>query len=108
MINFKPTYNKVIVEVDREVEKIGLIFVPPTAAHERKNQLATVIAVGPGRVIENTGVTVPCCANPGDRVMITLYSGAPIKINNKDYTVIPDQDIIGIIDGEKEIPDVEK
>ena len=97
MANFKPTYNKVVVEIDKDKEVTkGGIIIPVVAQKERRSVLGTVIAVGPGRVLES-GVTNPCCVSVGDRVMVTEYAGSPVKIGENCYTVLPDQDIICIL-----------
>jgi chaperonin GroES len=98
MVNFKPTYNKVVVKLDPEKEKtIGGIIIPPTSI-ERKTNKATVVATGPGRIIESSGVISPCCVKPGDKVLITAFSGAPISINEEMYTILPDQDVICVFE----------
>lgn len=97
MIEIKPTYNKVVVKIDPDVERTkGGLFIPTLAKAERRSQLGVVTAVGPGRVTEN-GTLVPCCVSVGDRVMITAYSGAPIQIEEQIYTVMPDVEVICIL-----------
>jgi len=94
-MKFQPTYNKVVVKPDpsEKMTKGGLII---PAMMQEKNQKGTIIAVGPGRY-EN-GKLIEPCVKVNDRVIFTKYVGVLLKINNEDIIVMPDQEIIMVID----------
>lgn len=55
---------------------------------------ATVVAVGPG-ARNNTGQFVPCSVKAGDKVLLPEYGGNKIEIDNKEYYLFRDADILG-------------
>lgn len=96
-MEIKPTYNKVVVKIDPEIDKSkGGIYIPHLAKAERRSQIGNIVATGPGRITEN-GTCIPCCVSVGDRVMVTAYAGVPIQIAEEIYTVLPDVDIICVL-----------
>ena len=92
-MNIKPTGDKVLVKIDAPVDKIGNIYIPDTAKEEPVN--ATVTAVGEGK-LSKTGGRIPMTVKPNDRVLINKYAG--FELLNEKYVIIPEADIIAIID----------
>ena len=90
-LKFNPTYNKVVIEIEKEKEvTAGGLYIPNMA--KSKPITAKVVATGPGRY-EN-GVLIPCCVNVGDRVMFSKMIGMPFNCDGKDYLTIPDAEIV--------------
>lgn len=83
------------VEQDDEVKKGGIII--PDSAKE-KPQEGKVIAVGEGKLDDN-GKLVPINVKKGDRVLMPKYGGTEIKMDDKTYQLIREDDILGIIEG---------
>jgi chaperonin GroES len=90
----KPLADRVVVKVSTEEEKTkGGIFLPDTA--KEKPQEGEVIAVGPGRKLEN-GNVVPPEVSVGDRVIFAKYGGTEVKINEEEYLILRESDILAI------------
>jgi chaperonin GroES len=95
-MSVKPLGNRVLVQPveDQEVKKGGII-IPDTA--KEKPQEGKVIAVGTGKRDEH-GKLIPFEVKKGDRVLISKYGGTEIKIDGKDYLIMPEDDILGVIE----------
>lgn len=91
-MNVKPLADRVIVEPAAAEEKTaGGIIIPDTA--KEKPRRGTVIAVGPGKTDE------PMTVKPGNTVLYGQYSGTEVKIDGKDYLIMKEADIYGVIEG---------
>ncbi len=91
---FQPQHDYILVElISRDVSEGG-IFLPETA---KKEDMAIVVAVGPGRVTEQGSMVKPCC-QPGDRVFISPNPNSmlPVQIQGRMMLVINNMMIIGI------------
>ncbi len=96
----KPLADRVLVEVIEETEtKKGGIILPDTA--KEKPQEGKVIAVGPGRIDEK-GNRIQPEVKKGDRVLFGKYSGQEVKIEDKEYLIIREDDILAIIERKEE------
>lgn len=93
-MNIKPLADRVVVEPKAVAEeKIGSIYVPDTA--KEKPQEGKVVAVGSGRYED--GKLVAPEVKVGDSVLYGKYSGTEIKQGGKDYLIIRESDILGIV-----------
>lgn len=89
-VNFKPLADRVLVEpIAAETKTASGIIIPDTA--KEKPQEGTVVAVGPGKKDEPTTVKV------GDKVLYGKYSGSELKLEGKDYLIVKEGDLLGII-----------
>ena len=89
-VKFRPLADRVLVEpIQAETKTASGIIIPDTA--KEKPQEGTVIAVGPGKVDEPTTV------KEGDKVLYGKYSGSELKLDGKDYLIVKESDILGII-----------
>ena len=96
-MKIRPLQDRVIVKRIPEEEKTkGGIIIPDTA--KEKPQQGKVIAVGKGKVNDD-GKLVPFTVKKGDRVLISKYGGTEIKIDDKDYLIMREEDILGVIEG---------
>lgn len=92
----EPLFNYVLVEKDAEKEKsAGGIYIPDNS--KEKPSTGTVLKVGPGVVNETTGQLVPTTVKEGDRVFFLRLGGQPITIDDKEYTILKETEILGII-----------
>lgn len=90
----KPLADRVVIEVQKQEEKtVGGIVLPDTA--KEKPMQGKVIAVGKGRV-EN-GKIIPIEAQIGDLVLYSKYSGTEVKVDNKEYLILRENDILAIV-----------
>lgn len=96
MAALKPLRDKVIVErAEAEDKTAGGILLPDTAKDKPKQ--GTVIAAGPGRVLEN-GEVKPLEVKKGDRVLFGAFAGSEVKLNNKEYLVLSESEILAIVE----------
>jgi chaperonin GroES len=92
----RPLGDRVLVKpLEVEEKKKGGIIIPDTA--KEKPQEGKVIAVGKGKITEQ-GKTLPLNVKVGDRILFGKYSGNEIKIDNEDYLIVREEDILGIIE----------
>ena len=95
-MKFKPLRDRVLVRYSSEEEKTaGGLFIPDAA--KEKPQKGTVIAVGPGRVTDD-GKRQAMEIKVGDTVLFDKYSGSKIKIDEEEYLIIREEDILGIVE----------
>jgi chaperonin GroES len=86
----------VIKPAEREERTKGGIYLPDTASKERPME-GTVVAVGDGRVDDN-GKRIPMNVKAGDRVLFAKYSGTEYKVDDVEYLVMAEKDILGVIE----------
>ncbi|UCG92583.1 MAG: co-chaperone GroES [candidate division WOR-3 bacterium] len=97
-MKIKPLHDHILVErIEEEVRKGGII-IPDTA--KEKPQQGKVIAVGDGRRDEK-GNRIALDVKKGDRILFGKYAGNEIKVEDKEYLIIREDDILGIIEKEK-------
>jgi len=95
-MKIRPLQDRVIVKRIAEEEKTkGGIIIPDTA--KEKPQEGKVVALGTGKRDED-GKLIPFEVKKGDRVLISKYGGTEIKIDGKDYLIMREDDILGVID----------
>lgn len=92
----RPMFDRVLVEVQEEPEKIGSLYVPDNAKNRPKAQEAIVVAVGPGRRDKKGDIIKPQ-VDPGDRIIFEKYSGSKIKLTGENMVIINNSDIIAVI-----------
>ena len=92
----RPLHDRILVErlEEKEVKKGGII-IPDTA--KEKPQEARVIAVGNGKVGED-GKKIPLDVKAGDKILFGKYSGSEVKIDDKEYLIMREEDILAILD----------
>ena len=98
-LNIRPLHDRVLVKRIEEQEQVrGGIIIPDTA--KEKPQEAEVVAVGPGKIQED-GNRQPMDVTSGDRVLVGKYSGSEIKIDDIDYVILREDEILGVVNGKK-------
>ena len=95
-MNLKPLNDRVIIKPKDVVEKSkGGVILPDTASKEKPIE-GTVIAVGPGKLSDN-GDRVSLEVKPENKVIFSKYAGTEIKVENEDYLILREEDILAII-----------
>ena len=95
-MKLKPLGDKVLVErLEGEAKTKGGIVLPDTAKEKPKE--GKVIAVGEGKLLENGSRHKPT-VKPGDRIIFTSYAGSEIKVDDKEYLVMPEEDILAVLE----------
>ncbi|MDH3525295.1 MAG: co-chaperone GroES [Acidobacteriota bacterium] len=94
-VNVRPLHDRVLVKRLETKEQVrGGIIIPDTA--KEKPQEAEVMAVGPGELQED-GSRKPMDVKVGDRVLVGKYSGSDIKIDDDDYVIMRENEILAVI-----------
>jgi len=95
-MKLRPLQDRLLVERVEEEEKTkGGIIIPDTA--KEKPAEGKVVAVGKGKVDEN-GKFIAMEVKKGDRILFGKYSGTEVKIDGKEYLIMREDDVLGIID----------
>jgi len=93
-MTLRPLHDHVLIKRIEEQETVkGGIIIPDTA--KEKSQEGEVIGVGTGKMLENGSIT-PLEVKQGDRILFGKYSGTEIKLENQDYLILREDEIIGI------------
>ena len=94
-MNLKPLADRVILKAleAEETTKSGLIL---AASAQEKPEVAEVIAVGPGGMVDGKEVTMT--VKPGDKVITGKYSGTTVKVDGEEYTIVKQNDILAIVE----------
>lgn len=95
MATLKPLHDRVVVERVEAEEKTASGIVLPGAASE-KPDMGVVIAVGDGKVLDS-GTKIAMNVKVGDKVLFGKYSGQAVKLDGKEYLVMREDDILGIV-----------
>ena len=95
-MSFKVVGNRVVVRQTESVEKTASGILLPDTAKEKPFE-GEVVAVGPGRTLED-GTREVMDVKAGDRVIFSKYGGLEVKIDNVDYLVLRQDDILVILD----------
>jgi len=95
----RPLHDRVVVKrLEQEEEVRGGIIIPDTA--KEKPQQGEVVAVGNGKILDN-GTRLNMEVQVGDRVLFGKYSGTEVKIDDQEYLILREDEILGIIEGAK-------
>lgn len=95
-MKFTPLRDRVFVKFSSEEEKTsGGLYIPDTA--KEKPQKGTVVAVGPGKITDD-GKRQPLDVKVGDTILFDKYSGSKIKVNDEEYLIVREEDILGIVE----------
>lgn len=94
-MNIKPLADRVVIKMveAEETTKGGLIL---AAASKEKPQIAEVVAVGPGGVVD--GEKVDMYLNVGDKVLLSKYAGTEVKIDDVEYTILRQSEVLAIVE----------
>lgn len=94
-MTIKPLADRVVLKMveAEETTKSGIIL---ASAAKEKPQVAEVIAVGPGGVVDGNQVTM--YLKVGDKVLTSKYSGTEVKLDNQEYIIARQSDILAIVE----------
>jgi len=95
MAKIRPLHDRVLIKrLEEEEVRRGGIIIPDSA--KEKPQEGKVVAIGGGKVLEN-GQKVPLDVKVGDRILFGKYSGSEVKIEDEEYLILREDDILGVI-----------
>lgn len=94
-MTIKPLQDRVVIKMleAEETTKSGIIL---TSAAQEKPQVAEIIAVGPGGVVDGKEVVMQ--VKVGDKVLISQYAGTKVKLDGEEYTILSQNDVLAIVD----------
>jgi chaperonin GroES len=94
-MTIKPLADRVVTKLVKaeETTKGGIIL---TAAAKEQPQIAEVVAVGPGGMVD--GVEVAMYVKVGDKVIVSKYAGNEVKVDGVEYSIIRQSDILAIVE----------
>ena len=89
----RPLHDRVLIQrIDEQKQVRGGIIIPDTAKEEP--QQGEVISVGDGKINDDT--RRPLDVKPGDRILFGKYSGSEIKIDDQEYLIMREDEILGV------------
>jgi chaperonin GroES len=95
-MKIRPLGDRILVKaLEAKEQKKGGIIIPDTA--KEKPQEGEVIAVGTGKITDD-GKKIPLDIKAGDKILFGKYSGTEIKIDDKEYLIMHQDDVFGIIE----------
>lgn len=94
-MTIKPLADRVVIKMleAEETTKGGIIL---TSAAQEKPQVAQIVAVGPGGVVDGKEIVME--VNVGDKVLISKYAGTQVKVDNEEYTILRQSDILAKVE----------
>ena len=94
-MKLKPLADRVVIKMveAEETTKSGIVL---TASAQEKPQVAEVVEVGPGGLVDGKEVTMT--VKVGDKVITSKYSGTEIKLDGTEYIIVRQNDILAIVE----------
>jgi chaperonin GroES len=94
-MKFRPLHDRIVIKsIEADAKSAGGIIIPDTA--KERPQQGEVVAVGPGGRDE-TGKLIPIDVKVGDRVLFGKWSGTEVKIDDDEYLIMKESDIMGVL-----------
>ena len=95
-MKIRPLHDRILVErVEEKEQARGGIIIPDSA--KEKPQEGEVIAAGNGKVADD-GKKIPLDVKAGDRILFGKYSGSEVKIDDKEYLILREEDVLAILE----------
>lgn len=95
MMKLKPLADRVVL-VQRAAEEKTQSGIFLTAAAQEKPEIYEVVEVGPGGIVDGNEVVMTVSA--GDKVLVGKYSGSKIKLDDVEYTIVRQNDILAVVE----------
>ena len=94
-MTIKPLSDRVLTKMQEaeETTKSGILL---ASSAQEKPQVAVVIAVGPGGLVD--GKQVDMILKPGDKVITSKYSGTEVKVDGEEYTIVRQSDVLAVVE----------
>ena len=94
-MTLKPLADRIVLKMieTEETTKSGIIL---TGSAKEKPQIAEIIAVGPGGNVDGKEITM--YVNPGDKVIMSKYSGTEVKIDSEELVIVRQNDILAVVE----------
>jgi chaperonin GroES len=100
-MKIRPLYDRIVVKrIEEQEQKVGGLYIPDSA--KEKPQEGEVVAVGKGKRLED-GKVIPLDVQVGDRILFGKYSGSDIKLDNDEYLIMREDEVLGILDAQPKV-----
>jgi chaperonin GroES len=100
-MKISPLYDRIVVKrIETQEQKVGGLYIPDSA--KEKPQEGEVVAVGKGKRLED-GKVIPLDVQVGDRILFGKYSGSDIKLDNDEYLIMREDEVLGILDTQPKV-----
>ena len=97
-MKIRPLYDRIVVKrIEQQEQKIGGLFIPDSA--KEKPQEGEVVAIGKGKRLED-GKVIPLDVQVGDRILFGKYSGSDIKLDQDEFLIMREDEVLGILDSQ--------
>jgi chaperonin GroES len=97
MVKINPLSDHVLIQPLEKEEKTKSGILLPDTAEKEKPEEGLIIAVGPGRRV-SSGKIIPMNVKPGQKVLFTKYGPNEVKVDNKEYLIAREEDILAVIE----------
>ena len=95
-MKIRPLNDRIVVKrIEEEEQKVGTLYIPDSA--KEKPQEGEVVAVGSGKRLED-GKVIPLDVKPGDHILFGKYSGSDIKLDNEEFLIMREDEVLGILE----------
>ena len=94
-MKLKPLADRVVIK-SVEVEKVTKSGLVLTSSAQEKPQMAEVVSVGPGGVVDGKEITM--YVKEGDRVIYSKYAGTEVKLDGEEFIVVKQSDILAVVE----------
>ena len=95
-MHIRPLYDRIIVKRVEQQKQTASGIVIPDSAGEKPEQ-GDVVAVGSGRLMQD-GTVRPLQVQPGEKVLFGKYAGQTVKIDDQEFLVLREEDVLGVIE----------
>jgi chaperonin GroES len=100
-MKIRPLYDRIVVKrIEQKEQMQGGLFIPDSA--KEKPQEGEVMAVGKGKRLED-GKVIALDVQVGDRILFGKYSGSDIKLDDNEYLIMREDEVLGILDAEPKV-----
>jgi chaperonin GroES len=100
-MKIRPLYDRIVVKrIEQKEQMHGGLYIPDSA--KEKPQEGEVVAVGKGKRLED-GKVIALDVQTGDRILFGKYSGSDIKLDNEEYLIMREDEVLGILDAAPEV-----
>ncbi len=96
-MKIRPLADNVLIEPEKEEEKTETGIYLPDTADKGRPEKGKVVSVGPGKR-NSSGELIPLELKKGDRVVFTKYGPNEVKVDDKEYLIAKEEDILGVIE----------
>ena len=98
-VGIRPLHDRVIVQrIEEGEQKVGGIIIPDSA--KEKPQQGKVVAVGAGKA-DKDGKRIALDVQQGDTILFGKYSGQEVRVDNEDYLIMREDEVLAVIEGSK-------